>query len=525
MANIKNLYIYGFKKFEEILVPFNEKRNIIVGENEAGKSTILEAIKIVINQLYKNVDKSILKDLFNKQQVENFKKSPCIEKLPKILIEIDLNLGAKEKNSEYFFGENNRNKKEDYGITFECSFNEEIGDSILDVINKGNIPYEYYNLSWRTYSKQQYYLIKKPLNFISINVSENDNNTSFNYYNRALFNSMYSEKERMDSKTKFRSGLNKIFDEIELGNIDKDRKFGINDKKIILETVLSVYEDSIALENKGSGMSSLIKTQIALDKSKNHLDVILMEEPENHLSYTTLNKMLAEIENKEQDSQIIITTHNNLIASRLNLRNLIWIKDKEAEHLDGISEDDAKFFVKADNNNFLQLLLSKKAILVEGATEFLLLPKLYEQITKKKIEEDEVSIISCNGISFSHYLNIMKKTNKKIAVITDNDKKQSKIDFAKNFNNHNNNQHIFMSDDINQGWTWETCFYALNKDLLKDLIKVDEKAEYSFHGENYDKVLGKMLNNKVDTAYKMLNSEKEFKVPTYIRDAIEWLGK
>ena len=119
----------------------------------------------------------------------------------------------------------------------------------------------------------------------------------------------------------------------------------------------------------------------------------------------------------------------------------------------------------------------------------------------------------------------MKNTNKKIAVITDNDKKQNRIDFAIKFNNQNHNQHIFMSDDINQGWTWEACFYALNKELLDDLIKVDEKAEYSFHNGNYDKVLGKMFNNKVDAAYKMLNSEKEFKVPKYIQDAIEWLRK
>ena len=414
MANIKNLYIEGFKKFEKLEVSFNDRMNIIVGENEAGKSTILEAIKIVMNQLYKNADKSILKDLFNKQQVENFKKNPCVEKLPKILIEIDLNLGAKEKNSEYFFGENNRNKKEDYGIKFECSFNEEIGNSISGFIKEGNIPYEYYNLTWITYSKEQYYYsIKKPLNFISINTFENDNNFSFNYYNKELFNSVYSEKERMDSKTKFRSELNKIFNEINLEEIDKNRKFGIDDKKIILENILSIYEDEIALENKGSGMSSLIKTQIALNKSKNHLDVILMEEPENHLSYTTLNKMLKEIENNKDDSQIIIATHNNLIASRLNLQNVIWINDKKVETLKDTDEDEAKFFIKATNNNFLQLLLSKKAILVEGATEFLLLPKLYKQLTKKEIEEAEVSIISCNGISYKRYLNVMKNTNKK----------------------------------------------------------------------------------------------------------------
>ena len=58
MGYIRTLYIKGFKKFNEITIQFNEHTNILVGENEAGKSTILEAIKIVLNQMYKNADKS-----------------------------------------------------------------------------------------------------------------------------------------------------------------------------------------------------------------------------------------------------------------------------------------------------------------------------------------------------------------------------------------------------------------------------------------------------------------------------------
>ena len=103
MQYIKSLYIKGFKKFYEINVPFNKHMNILVGENEAGKSTILEAIKIVLNQMYKNTDKSILKDLFHIPQVKNFNKNPSIETLPKIEIELDLELDHKDKNSEYFF--------------------------------------------------------------------------------------------------------------------------------------------------------------------------------------------------------------------------------------------------------------------------------------------------------------------------------------------------------------------------------------------------------------------------------------
>lgn len=524
MGYIKTLYIKGFKKFDKITVQFNEHMNILVGENEAGKSTILEAIKIVLNQMYKNTDKSILKDLFNKTQIDIFNANPSMETLPKIEIELDLILDPIEKNTEYFFGENNRNTEATFGIKFECSFNEEIGGNLVDIINSGEIPYEYYNLSWKTYSQQQYYLIKRPLNFISIDTSENDTNSSFNYFNKSLFYSRYNEEERIASKNKFRNKLNEMFSSIDLADIDEHRKFGINDKKVILESVLSVYEDSIALENKGSGMSSLIKTQIALIKSKNSPDVILIEEPENHLCHTALLKMLSEIEKRQSDSQIIITTHNNLITSRLNLKNVIWITNNDAKSLKDISEDDADFFMKADNNNFLQILLSEKVILVEGATEFLLLPKIYQQITGRTIENDEINIISCNGISYFRYLNVVNDANKKIVVLTDNDNKNTKIEESTNYNNEHQKQHIFL-DSNTDNWTWEKCFYALNQQTLDSLIEIQENANYLFHEKDYGKVLGKMLNNKVDTAYTMLNSGIDFEIPQYIQDAIKWLNE
>lgn len=53
MQYIKKLKIRGFKKFKSLDVEFNPKVNILVGENGAGKTTILEAIKIALNQQYK----------------------------------------------------------------------------------------------------------------------------------------------------------------------------------------------------------------------------------------------------------------------------------------------------------------------------------------------------------------------------------------------------------------------------------------------------------------------------------------
>lgn len=359
MNYIKHLHIEGFKKFSKIDINFNEKMNILVGENEAGKSTILDAIKTVLNQQYRLADKSILRDLFNVQMVEAFEANPSVKTLPRILIEVELVLDPKTKNADYFYGEvygTLKKQDEKFGIRFECKYDELLGAGMEQSILEKKIPYEYYALTWMTFAKNPYQTIRRPLQFIAIDTTSNATVPSFNSYNRTLFTSRYDDATRAKAKNDFRMKLVEAFDAAELPELGDNRKFGIDTKKVILETILSVYEGTIALENRGSGMESLIKTEIALEKT-NGLDVILMEEPENHLSFTTLRKMLHEISTKQKDSQIIVATHNNMIASRLNLNNVLWITEGGIQSLSKVDKDVANFFVKSDGNAFLQLLL------------------------------------------------------------------------------------------------------------------------------------------------------------------------
>lgn len=526
MNYIKKLHIEGFKKFKELDVEFNEHINILVGENEAGKSTILEAVKIVLNQLYRNTDKSILKDLFNSENVDEFKANPSMKSLPKILIEMEFDLDPKAKNAEYFLGElygNQKSQEEKFGISFECKFDEVLGSGLNVEVESGKIPYEYYSLSWKTFGNKPYQNIKKPLNFLSIDISGKDSTSSFNYFNKALFTSRVNDEKKVNAKYQFREKVESSFDQIGLEPIDQNRKFGVDTKKVPLEAILSVYDNGIALENHGSGMECLIKTHIALDK-KSGLNVILMEEPENHLCFSNLRKMLSEIVTQQDSSQLIITTHSNMIASHLNLNNVLWIANNQVEMLKNVDKDDAAFFVKSDNNSFLQLLLSKKAFLVEGATECLLLPKFYKQETGRSIEEDGVSVISCGGISYKRYLSIAETTNKKVAVLTDNDGEQKRITESLTYNATHNNQHVFMGASV-ADWTWEAAVYALNQTQLNLMINPESGAQYLFHGMDYGPYLGKMLQNKAEMAYQMLISKNVFSVPQYVKDAIAWLNK
>lgn len=526
MSYIKQIHIEGFKKFDSIDVRFNPHMNILVGENEAGKSTILEAIRVVLNQQYRNADKSVLSDLFNAENVAAFKASPSVQTLPKIVIELFFELDARKKNSPYFFGEvygGRGQKGEKYGIRFECRFDTELGSGLEGFIGEGNLPLEYYSLTWTTFANSPYRTVKRPLNFLFIDTTANAAGPSFNYYNKSLFNSKYDNETQARAKNVFRAKLDDAFDSVALDPIDEKRKFGIDGKKVQLESVISVFEDSIPLENRGSGMESLVKTQIAFDRAS-ALDVIMMEEPENHLCFTTMRKMLHEISDKEKGSQVIITTHSNMIACTLGLSNVLWVTEGRAQSLRDVPDDVSAFFTKADDSAFLQLLLSKRAILVEGATEFILLPKLYEQLTGRTVEEDEVAIIPCGGVSYKRYLAIAESANKKVSVITDNDGDSDKISEAASYNNSHKNQHVFLGQTA-EDWTWEKCFYDANKETLDSLIEVRPKAKYLFHGKDHGPVLGKMLNNKADVAYQMLMAETEFTVPRYVQDAIAWLNE
>ena len=182
MNYIKTMRIIGFKKFKDIKINFNEHINIIVGENEAGKSTILEAIDIVINQLYKSSDKSIISDLINKENLENFKKKPSIENLPKIYIELELDLPNNFiKNIDYSgleYLDSDQNIKT--GIFFTCEIDKESENEIISFVNDGKIPYEYYSMQWRTFSGSSYKAIQKPIKYLSINTSNIEANNSFN---------------------------------------------------------------------------------------------------------------------------------------------------------------------------------------------------------------------------------------------------------------------------------------------------------------------------------------------------------
>ncbi len=240
-----------------------------------------------------------------------------------------------------------------------------------------------------------------------------------------MYNSYAVSLEKNKHQNEYRKHKENFKNEIlaELNAKVPDYDFSIrNNSKANLETDLTLTENNISIENKGKGIQCFIKTKFALSKVEENLDVVLIEEPENHLSHINMKKLIREFEGSEK-KQIIISTHSNLISSRLDLRNSILLNSNSNTpvHLKDLDEETAKFFIKAPDNNILEYVLSKKVILVEGDAEFMLMDSFFQTSKSKTLETSDIHIISVDGTSFKRYLDIAKTLDIKTALIRDND--------------------------------------------------------------------------------------------------------
>lgn len=214
-----------------------------------------------------------------------------------------------------------------------------------------------------------------------------------------------------------------------------------------------------------------------------------------------------------QNRQLFISTHSDLISTRINLRKCILLNSSgmSSTNLSKIDDETARFFMKAPDNNMLQFVLSQKIILVEGDAEFILMEAMYKQITHKDFARSGIGVISVDGKCFKRYLEIGKLLGIKVAVITDNDKNYE--DNIKGNYKETENIKVF-SDADNKRYTFEVCIYEDNKTILN--------GEFNHLRKNTP--LQYMLANKAESAYRILTKYADkLKVPQYIQYAIQWI--
>ncbi|PSU58077.1 ATP-dependent nuclease [Photobacterium phosphoreum] len=521
MTHILKAKIKNFKKFKDYEIHFDPKRNILVGDNEAGKSTILTAIELVLSGSRSKVESLDIEALLNASAVSEFLASEKnIEDLPVLHIELFLN----ETDNSDLNGRNNSDGTNADGLQLICEPNEELSREIRQVLDAegDNFPFEFYVAKFISFNGDAYSSYRKFLRFLSIDSTQINNEYANSQYVKAMYEATVEQPVRYSLKNEYRqqkntfrdTQLNVINDEIE--GYDFAIRSG---SKFNLETDLTLTEEGIPIENRGKGKQCFIKTAFALRKrnEEKKIDVLLLEEPENHLSHTSMYKLISQVE-KAYDNQVIIATHSSLISSRLDLRKSILLNSSAVTPatLRDLSSGTAKFFAKAPNHNILELVLSEKVILVEGDAEYILMECLYERTKGHPPTDDGVHIISVGGTSFKRYMEVSKLLNIKTAVIRDNDHDYQK-NCVDNYNDYRADCISVYADKNNTRTTFEICMYQDNKAVCDGLFS---GGKIQLEPQEY------MLKNKTTAAFRLLDEKaSEITVPSYISEAIKWISE
>jgi len=518
MQYIKKIKLINFKKFKNFEATFKKNINTIIGDNEAGKSSILQAIELVASGSRIKVETAGIESILNADAVTEFLAGErSYKNLPEIHVEVHLN---DEKDPD-LHGKNNTDKISASGLHMICQPNEDLAGEIDKLLkeDKENFPFEYYTVKFITFSGEAYSGYRRLLRCLTIDSSAINSEHANTEYIKTVYQSFVDDADRISLNNAYRKRKSQFTKE-NLNHINNELKnYEIavrSDTKHNLETDITLLQENIPIDKRGKGKQCFIKTEFALmrNNEKNPIHTLLLEEPENHLSHTNMKRLISKI-SESHKNQIIIATHSSLIATRLDLRNALLINSscEQPITLSDLSPSTAKFFIKAPDNNILEFVLSQRVLLVEGNAEYILMNALYQNSSGKSLEEANIHVISVGGISFKRYMELAKKLKIKTAVIRDNDK-DYQTNCVDNYTDYVSKNIQVFSDKNNDNYTFEVCLYKNNKNICEDLF-AGKKSALQF-----------MLDNKSESALRLLDQHSnDLKVPEYIREAFAWISE
>ena len=479
MSHIFKIKLFNFKRFKNFAIGFDEKLNLLIGDNEAGKSTILTAIDLVLSGSRNKVEAIGLENLFNAELITEFLAGERkYENIPRLTIELYLS----EQDNPDTNGKNNTDNHTCDGLKMVCEPNDSLSTHINEILQSENpnFPFEFYSINFYTFANEAYTGYKRFMKHIMVDNSQVSSEYALKEYVKDIYYANLSNPvERYAHQHKYRVAKdgfrNSAFTDLNT-RLGGDINFSIrNNSKSNLESDLAILEGNINIENKGKGKLCFVKTELALKRADNDLQVVLIEEPENHLSHLNMKRLITNI-SQADNKQIFIATHSDMISTRLDLRKSILLNSSNTTplKLNDLPDETAKFFIKAPDKNILEFILSKKVILVEGDAEYILMDAFYRKATDRDIDNDGIHIISVDGKTFKRYMDIALLLGIKTAVLTDNDG-----DFASNItNNYKDYVHDsigIFSDTNDARYTFEVCMYQDNSTACEALFSVGRR--------------------------------------------------
>lgn len=529
---IQRAIIKNYRCLKKADVTFNEKLNVIVGNNECGKSTMLEAIHLALTGQLSG--RPLLIELhpylFNLELVQAYvnelmagqKPAP-----PSIHIELYL---ADDPALTVLKGDNNSLKLNLPGVSLKIELNPAHADDFAQYVSAPTeirtLPIEYYWIRWLSFADNEILNAKGiPLHASLIDASTIKNNAAASRYVVDIVKESLNSKEKVDLALSYRLMKDRFLAEPKVKTINDAlalKKGKISDKAISVsldtsaraswEAGIMPHLDDIPLTLVGKGEQNTVKIKLAMETSAKS-NIILIEEAENHLSYASLNELIGHIAANAGSRQIFITTHSSFVLNKLGVEAVLLFQRGEGMRLSDLKDTTTQdYFMKLPGHDTLRLILAKRSILVEGPSDELIVQRAYHMKHSKMPLEDGVDVISVNSLAFKRFLEIAVSMKKRADVVTDNDGdvEALKIKYTD----------YLDSDFVKIRYDTDEKARTLEPQLMKKngLSIITQILGKAFTDE--DAAIKYMIAHKADTALKFFNSPVQWSPPDYIADAI-----
>lgn len=535
---IEKIKVKNYKLFKEKTIQLNDNINIFVGENDAGKSTILEIVNLIttgkINGYY--IDRQITANFFNFEVRNNFVKQLKEEENPE-LPEIIIEAYCKKEDDVEYKGTNNTLGEDCPGISFYYKFNQDNTDIYKKKLKDGDIfdiPIEFYKSEFKGFHGDTINNRYLPFKVATIDASKREYNNLLNRFVTENIEQFLSDEDKVMVRSGYRKSImsfnnipniqelnTKLKENVKLGN----KSISINLKEENVDNWKEDIEmavDSIPFSSMGFGSRNAIKIELALQNNKDTVSTIIIEEPENNLSYTNMAKLVSKIEENE-DKQIFIATHSSYIANKLDLQNIHIVYNGNVCSLKNLNLDTRNYFKKLPGFDTLRVILANKVILVEGPADDLIVQRAYKDKHGRLPIKDGIDIISTNSLAFKRYCDIAILVNKEVTIVTDNDGniKENIMQKYKEYIGQDNIKICYEKDESLN--TLEPSIIAantINSRISDDFIDgISRKG--SMKGKTKEDIRNFMENNKTEWSMRIFDYSKKIKYPQYILDAIE----
>ena len=455
---LKSVGLKDFRKFESegennsLTVNLHAGLNVIVGENDSGKTAIIDAIKLLLGTVSEDFDRIYDEDFYCIS--ENIYKD-------KFRIEgIFSNLNDKEAGLflEWLSFDDEgeyelrlilevQKKKNDNGqeyIERQLLAGEILCETKLDSKARSFLKATYLkplrdaNTELRPGIKSRLaQILRAHSAFKTISGEKHQLETIMQEANEeieAYFSKDYEEKHSI--KNDLESILDKFYDIKDKAKTET--VFSVSPAS--LKSILNKLSLNTSSVNLGLGNMNLLFIATELILLSNHQSVniygphiTLIEEIEAHLhtqAQIRLIKYLEEIlDNYSGSTQFILTSHSTNLVSSINPENLIYLHKDEAyslaEKYTKLDNDDYKFLERFLDATKCNLFFAKGLIFVEGDSELLLIPAIAE-LVDIPLHKYGVSLVNVGGTSFERYVKLFSRNNSEtiklpISLVTDMD--------------------------------------------------------------------------------------------------------